>query len=170
MNGYESSFAQNQSIRGRWNGPLNMLPFARCETLPSRSRRFQPFPTPLHRVEKRREHPPGAALEPHAFVRIEQAPIAIERREDSAAFPVDAVAKPKWNHVVEQRGAVERCELRPADRVREERRHFTQSKKPIASSSPRSALTCAGVGFAFGNRAGPTSTPSIFITVLAAPM
>lgn len=32
------SLQQYASIRGRWNGPLNMLPFARCETEPSRWR------------------------------------------------------------------------------------------------------------------------------------
>lgn len=47
---------------------------------------------------------------------------------------------------------------------------FTHSKKPIASSSPRSFSFCSALSVTFGSRAGPTSTPSISIAAFAAPM
>jgi hypothetical protein len=45
----------------------------------------------------------------------------------------------------------------------------TQSKNPRHSSSCWSLTTWSGAGLVLGSRAGPTSTPSIFITALAAP-
>ena len=48
--------------------------------------------------------------------------------------------------------------------------HLTQSKNPNASSSERSLAVCSAPKLLLGNRAGPTSTPSIFIVALAAPM
>ena len=45
-----------------------------------------------------------------------------------------------------------------------------QSKNPSASNLARSSDTCSAVRLALGSLAGPTSTPSIFMTALAAPM
>ena len=56
----------------------------------------------------------------------------------------------------------------PRDRVGGEHR-VDLSKKPICSRSERRRAMVSGGRVRLGSRAGPTSTPSIFITALAAP-
>ena len=86
--------------------------------LHARARRLQPFRARLHGVIKRREHPAGAALEPHALVRVEQRAVAIERGE---RMPPCSRSMPcrSQNGITSSSSvrAVERREVRPACRA-----------------------------------------------------
>ena len=64
-------------------------------------RSLKPLGTLLHGVIQRAEHPAGAALKPHAFVRVEQRSIAIERGEHSAVLAIQTVPEPERNYVIQ---------------------------------------------------------------------
>ena len=64
----------------------------------------QPFLPLLHRVVEGCEHPSASPLNPHGLVRIDQCPIAVKGREQSALFPIESMLQPE-----RQSAALELC-------------------------------------------------------------
>lgn len=72
---------------------------------------IEPRAMGLDAVEEGGEHPGGAALEPDAFVGIEQGAISVQAGEDAFVLLIHAMAQPEGDDVFDELGAVKGGEL-----------------------------------------------------------